>query len=202
MSKRDTEFIFETGALKFVKRSWQQFFSIPVQNVSEHTFRIMWLALLISRMEFFGRNKKCNISEEKIMKMVLVHDIAESRMGDTNLVSRRYCKQDEQLAMNDILDKTQFKKDFLSIYKEFNERKSWEAKIVKDADNLDVDIECEELKSRGAEIPKEWTKFRKKVCQDFYTQSARLLSKKVKQADPNDWHQFGRNRFNSGDWKK
>ena len=194
--KKDTELIYEVGMLRFVDRMWKQFFGPDLQNVSEHSFRIIFTSLMIARME------KAKISEEKIMKMALIHDLVESRTGDTHYLSRRYCHREEGMAIKDILKGTIFEKEFLLLYEEFEERKTLEAKIVKDADNLDVDIEIRETTARGGKAPKDWKNHRKKVYKDFYTNSARKIAKTIATSDPNDWHMLGRNRFNSGDWKK
>jgi len=47
-----------------------------------------------------------------------------------------------------------------------------------------------------------WKKFRTTARADFYTKSAKKLAAAILKADPNDWHQLGRNRFTSGDWRK
>ena len=194
--KRNVELIYEIGMLRFVDRMWKQFFGPDLQNVSEHSFRIVFTAMLIARME------KIKIDESKLMKMALIHDLTESRTGDLHYQSRRYCTRDEKLAAEDIFKGTIFERDFLEIYREYEERKSWEAKIVKDADHLDVDIEIREATTRGGKLPKTWKSHRKMVYKEFYTASAKKLAKTLEGSDPNDWHQMGRNRFNTGDWKK
>ena len=194
--KRDVELVFETGSLRFVDRMWKQLFGNNLQNDTEHTFRIVWVALIIARME------KKKIDTEKIMKMALVHDLVESRTGDTHYLSRRYTDRNDMLAIKDIFKSTSLEKDFIEIFEEYEERKSLEAKIVKDADNLDIDIETREVEFRGGKIPRLWRKFRARARRDFYTDSAKKLTGAILKSDPNDWHMLGRNRFNSGDWKK
>jgi len=147
-TKRDVELIYEIGCLRFVDRAWKQFFGPNLQNVSEHSFRVVFVALMIARME------KRKVDESKIMKMALIHDLAESRTGDLHYLSKRYCKREEKGAAKDIFAKTVFEKDFVDLFEEYEERKSLEAKIVKDADNLDIDIEIRENTTRGVKIPR------------------------------------------------
>lgn len=194
--KRDIEFIFEIGRLRFVDRAWKQLFGPDLQNVSEHTMRVVWLSLIVAKYE------KTKIDENKLIKMAIVHDLDESRTGDTHLVSRRYSTRFSQKAIDDIFKATALNDSFITIFQEFEKCKTLEAKIVKDADNLDVDIETVEAKSRGGKIPRLWRKFRLMTYKDFYTQSAKKIARTIERADPNDWHQLGRNRFNDGDWKK
>lgn len=200
--KRDVELIFETGTLRFVDRMWKQLFGPELQNDAEHTFRIVWVALILANMALSGRNRKLKIDINKIIKMVLVHDLVESRTGDTHYLSRRYTKRNDILAAKDIFKSTSLEKEFITIFEEYEKRETIEAKIAKDADNLDIDIETREVKARGGKIPRMWGKFRRTARRDFYTNSAKKLAQAILSADPNDWHQLGRNRFNSGDWKK
>ncbi len=211
--KRNVELIYEVGSLRFVDRMWKQFFGPDLQNVSEHSYRVIFTALAIARSEkkkvseaLSGRNGKLNnrieIDESKIIKMALIHDLVESRTGDLHYQSRRYCTRDEESAAKDIFKGTFFEKDFLELFEEYERRKSLEAKIVKDADNLDVDIEIMETTTRGGKAPRTWQNHRKMVYKDFYTSSAKKLWKAFYTTDPNDWHQLGKNRFNTGDWKK
>ncbi|MFH1855027.1 MAG: HD domain-containing protein [bacterium] len=201
--KRDVELLFEAGTLRFVDRMWKQLFGPELQNDAEHAFRVIWSALILAKMEqLSGRNRKQNIDTGKLIKMALVHDLVESRTGDTHYLSRRYTKRDDMLAIKDIFKSTSLDKEFVEIFKEYEERKTLEAKIVKDADNLDIDIETREVEYRGGKIPRMWRKFRTTARADFYTKSAKKLAQAVVKADPNDWHQLGRNRFTTGDWKK
>ena len=52
--------------------------------------------------------------KERLIKMALVHDIAETRTGDRNYVNRRYSAHDEKIATEDVLFGTIFP-DFLDI---------------------------------------------------------------------------------------
>ncbi|MBI4993070.1 MAG: hypothetical protein HZC26_02960 [Candidatus Magasanikbacteria bacterium] len=64
-----------------------------------------------------------------------------------------------------------------------------EAKIVKDADNLDVDVELREMAERGSKLPEKWQKFRRFVRDEkLYTASAKKLLDEIQDSDPADWH--------------
>lgn len=195
MKKRDVDFLFEIGRMRFSERSWSRLFNTSVANDTEHTLRVLWLALLISRME-----KKGN--EEKIMKIALVHDIGESRTGDTDYLSRQYVEQKEDLAIKDMLTETHFEKDFIKFWKELEKRSSIESKIVKDADNLDIDFELVEQRECNEELVEYKTKKREELLYNhLFTESAKKLWTKIHKSKPHNWHMKTRNRFNSGDWK-
>jgi len=106
------------------------------------------------------------------------------------------------LALEHMLEQTPFKQEFLSLFDEYEERSTIEAKIVKDADYLDVDLDLREQGANGAEIERIWETSRNFVGRKLFTKTARDLHKKIKSASPHDWHvQSPYNRSNGGDWK-
>ena len=181
--KKDLELLYEIGTLKNVQRGWRQHLGMDVANILEHSFRVMYLALILARMEKVK-------NEEKIMKMVLVHDIAETRVSDLSYVQKSYVTADEERAAKEIFEGTILQNLEQEVLKEYEERKSIEAKIVKDADNLDIDIELKELEWRGAVLSKKWPGFRKMVRDEkLYTKSAKKLWDAIQKSDPHDWHE-------------
>jgi len=191
---RDIEFLYEIGCMRFINRSWQRFLGPNVANLSEHIFRVTWISIILAK-----REKVQDL--EKILKMALVHDIVESRTADSDYISRQYLEMNEKQAIEDILNETSLEKDFLETLEEYEERKCIEAKIVKDADNLDVDMELRENEYHS--FPKWHIEKRKDVIRDeLFTESAKCLWDEICISNPHDWHQEGRNRFNKGDWSK
>ncbi|MBI2514850.1 HD domain-containing protein [Candidatus Wolfebacteria bacterium] len=181
-NQRDIEFLFEIGSLRNMSRAWTQSLGMDSASISEHTFRVVWLALIIARMEGVK-------NEEKIMKMALVHDLAESRTGDANYTQALYAKRDEDAAARDIFNRTALLDFYKNIFLEYEKRKSVEAKIVKDADNLDIDLETKEFDERGSKLPRKWAGFRRKVRDEkLYTESAKKIWDLIQDADPSDWH--------------
>jgi putative hydrolase of HD superfamily len=193
--KRDLELLYEIGCLRFIERAWKQFFGPDFQNLAEHHLRVIWIALTLAKYE--GRG-----NQEKIIKMALIHDLAESRTGDVHYVSRMYIKRDETLGMKDILEGTVMEKEMMALWHEYEQRKTIEAKIVKDADTLDVDMEVQEQEMKGHKHSIVWKRDRKIfVPKQLQTASAKKLWKTVIKSKPYDWHIHARNRVNNGDWK-
>jgi putative hydrolase of HD superfamily len=195
---RDLEFLYELGALRYMPRQWARFHMPHVANNSEHMFRVAWIALIIAARE----GKK--VDTAKIVKMAMAHDIAESRTGDVDYLARQYVERDESRALNDMLDDTSVQKEFAELLHEYEERKSLESQIVKDADNLDVDMELREQFSQGHNLPNDWTKQREYVgANKLFTKTARVMHAAILKSNPNDWHiNSPSNRINGGDWKK
>lgn len=194
---RTVELMFEIGTLRHIERTWKNFLNPDVANCTEHMFRVLWLALTISRMEGEG-------SHERILKIALMHDVTESRTGDTNYISRQYVKRNEEMAVDDIFGGTIHEVETKALFKEYEERTSIEAKIVKDADTIDVEMELAELRSKGHSLGHAFVKDRKaNVYPRLFTKSAKKLWDSIAAADPHAWHLTSeRNRHKGGDWKK
>lgn len=194
--KRDLEFLYEVGALRLLPRQWQRFHLRGAQNITEHHFRVLWLALIIAANEGVK-------DTAKIMKMALVHDISESRTNDVDYMARQYVERHEDRAIADMLENTSLKDEFLDAWHEYHERTSIEAKIVKDADNLDVDMELREFSSQGSKLEEMWSEQRETIAKtQLFTKTAKRLQKEIRQSDPHSWHSNSpSNRLNGGDWR-
>lgn len=201
---RDTELLYEIGCFRHVQRTWKRFHNPDVANASEHTFRVMWTALLLAKHERAMGGVAKKLSEEKILKIAMAHDLAESRTGDVDYISRQYTTRDEEKGAHDMFSGTVFAKEVLPLLAEYEKRESLEAKIVKDADTLDVELELMEEHSRGNELGGKLLESRKVVVYNkLFTESARQFWHKIHGTHPHSWHMNASgNRFNSGDWKK
>ena len=178
---RDLEFLFEIGSMRNVQRMWRQHFGMDVANDLEHTIRVAWTALILARMEVVS-------DDGKIIKMALLHDIAETRTVDHGHVHKAYVVSDEKKAAHDIFDGTTLQ-DLEVLLDEYTERVSVESRIVKDADNLDVDLELRELAEKGSTLPQKWFKSRKLVrTKKLYTASAKKVWDLLQKADSASWH--------------
>lgn len=195
-TQRDLEFLYEIGSLRFIDRAWKQFLGPNFANLADHHLRVIWLALVLAKME---RQK---VDLQKIMIMALVHDIAESRTGDVHYISRQYTRRDEIKAITDMLKDTVLSEVMLQAWHEYESRKSLEAQIVKDADWLDVDLEIQEQKAMGRTHMEAWDDNRSVIAQLFFTRSAKRLWKAIKKSKPHDWYRHARNRFVEGDIKQ
>lgn len=178
--KRDLELLYEVGSLRFIERAWKQFLNPDYANLAEHHLRVVWIALLLAKYEGKG-------NVEKIMKMALVHDVSESRTGDLNYLNKQYASRHESKAIKDVFKDTHLEKEMIALWHEYESKKTIEAKIVKDADFLDVDFELKEQESMGRKKMKSWALTRKKIFTKLYTPSAKKLWKAIQTSKPEDW---------------
>jgi putative hydrolases of HD superfamily len=195
---RDLEFLYEIGAIRLIPRQWHRFHLDGVGDLADHHFRVLWLALTIASRE------KATVDTGKMMKMALVHDIAESRTGDVDYLARQYVERHEDLGIADMLADTSLEAEFIALWHEYEARECIEAKIVKDADNLDVDLEIEEQRSKGHHLPADWDELVPPSAKSkLYTKSAEAIRASIQKSNPHDWHlKSPRNRLNGGDWKQ
>ena len=192
--KRDLELLYEVGCLRFLQRNWRQFLNADVSNEAEHSYRVAWIAMVLAKNE--------GVKDlGKVVRMALVHDVGESRSGDVHYVSRQYTSRDEELAIEDVFSGTSLAKEMIELWKEYERRETIEAKIVKDADNLDVEFELKEQEAKGETLRKYWFDARQRIYNNLYTKSAKKMWKEIQNSNPHDWHFFARNRFTAGDWK-
>src|SRR5260221_9953749 len=190
---RDIEFLYEMGTLRYATRTWNQFLNPNCQNLTEHTLRVIWISLILAKYEGITNT-------EKVMKMAICHDISESRSVDVNYISRQYADRHEDKAIADTLESTVLREEFLPIWEEYERKECPEAQVVKDADNLDVDLELKELEAMGNKLGEALRPTREKVAETkFYTETAKKMWKDIQASDPHTWHMTGKNRFTTGD---
>lgn len=195
--RRDVDLLFELGALRFIDRMWVRFLRPDFQNLTEHHFRVAWIALIIAKYEGIKNT-------DKILKMALVHDVSESRTGDVDYLARQYVERNEEKAIEDVFEGTIVGDELVELWKEYEAKETIEAQIVKDADNLDVDLDIIEQIHKGVKFADEWPGMRDFVYKNkLYTKTAKKLHRQIINANPHDWHGKSKaNRINSGDWKK
>ena len=179
---RDLDLLFEIGSLRYVPRGWLQHLAIHCASDLEHSVRVVFLALILARRS----GKK--VDEAKITMMALLHDIAETRVSDLSYVQKVYVKADEPRALADMFAGT-ILASFADVVTEYERRDTLEAKIVKDADNLDIDIELKEIEEQGHNLPKKLHQLRKMIRDEkLYTDEARALWDEIQTSDPARWH--------------
>jgi len=182
-SDRNIDFLYEIGSLRNIPRAWQQILTGKVQNISEHLFRVTMIAWMIAVAE--------KADTEKVIKIALIHDVSESRTGDIAFMHRDYVVRHEELAETDIFKDTLLEKEAKNLLKEYMDRMSLEAKIVKDADNLDVDLELKELSKIGDSGAMGMQKQHRPTirAKKLYTKTAKKMWDDIQKINPNSWHE-------------
>lgn len=195
-TNKDLDLLYELGTLRFIPRAWKQMLGGNFANLAEHHFRVAWTAMILAKMEGQG-------DTGKIVKMALVHDLAESRTGDAHYMSRLYVERNEAAAIHDTLQGTSLEKEMLELWEEYEKLESIEAKLVKDADWLDVDLELREQAMNGNQLEEHFKIHRAEaMLPRLKTESGKKMFEQILKSNPHNWHLNGKNRITSGDWKK
>jgi putative hydrolase of HD superfamily len=133
--EKQLQFIVEIDKVKNIFRKSRLFHDDRFENDAEHSWTISIMALLLKEYSNFS------INIEKVISMLLIHDIVEVDAGDAFLYSenRKEAYNNETKAAERIfglLDKDQ-KIYFINLWKEFEERKTNEAKFAAVFDRLE-----------------------------------------------------------------
>jgi 5'-deoxynucleotidase YfbR-like HD superfamily hydrolase len=147
--------LIELQRLKRLERTGWTLRGLPngTESVAAHSFGVSITAMLLAD-EIKTRGLEVNI--ERVLKMALVHDWAETRVGDMPKTAGSYFgaeirKRAETAAFADIVGSpgaaaTQYK----DLYQDYEQRDSLEARLVKAADIIDLLIQAYALEHAGA----------------------------------------------------
>ncbi|MCD6548980.1 MAG: HD domain-containing protein [Thermodesulfobacterium sp.] len=154
--ERYAKLLFESALLKRIQRTGYAYLGTGGENVASHSFGVAFCAWILSEI--------CNdqIDREKLFKMALIHDLAETRIGDFNAVNKIYNKADERKALEDAFSNTSLKEEVLSLWKEYRNLENLEAKLVHDADVIDLIIQLKEQKDLNNPYADKWIEYAKK----------------------------------------
>ena len=173
---RITNLLFEIGTLRNMKRMHCQTLPQANDTIASHSFEVAITGMVLAKME--------NADENKVLKMCLFHDIAEARTGDANFIHSHYVKADEKEAIKDQYSETPIEKEVVEILNEYEERKSKESIIAKDADLINQTIlQCNYLKDSKKDLTR-WNRHSMKLLK---TKSAKKLAKTIINKNPFDW---------------
>jgi len=179
--KSIAEFLFTAAMLRRTPRSGLQFLGSGRESVAEHVFQSMMAAFSLVKME---QDKGVEVDENKILKLCLLHDMLESRTGDHNYVNKKYIKVDEEKALADMCGPLFFGAEIRELVLEFEEKKSYEAKIAADADQLALMVLLKEQQDLGNAYAEKWLVVAR---QRLLTESGRLLAESLSETDWAEW---------------
>jgi putative hydrolase of HD superfamily len=155
------ELFLETAILKRVPRAgWFQRGVPHVESVAEHSFGVAFMALALADVVNgdLGRESGHRLLDlEKVMAMALLHDLAEVRLTDlpvtaVQLIPESTKSQAEASAIGELLAPLPAAGRWKVLWQEFEDRSSPEGQLVRDADKLEMMVQClryEQAGSRG-----------------------------------------------------
>ncbi len=123
------------------------------ESVAAHSFGVGVTAMLLAD-ELMQQGVVVNV--EKVLRMALLHDWAEVRVGDMPRTATEYFgaevrKSAEAAAFRDIVNSLgQAESLYADLYEDYEQRGSLEARLVKMADIVDLLVEALALERAGA----------------------------------------------------
>ena len=152
--------------LKTIKRSgWIHKSNITSpESVADHSYSMCMMSMILAEI--------MNLDSGYIMKMVIIHDLAESMVGDhmPDNISTEEKHLLEDKAMKKIISKlpNSLRKNYLCIWNEYNNNITVNAKFVHNMDKLEMALQAKEYEFEG--YPKE-------VLQPFIKSATDYISK-------------------------
>ena len=152
--------------LKSVKRAgWVSKAGISnAESVSDHTYSMCAMGMILSDM--------LGLDTEKVMKMIIIHDLAESIIGDymPNEITREKKRLEEGKAMSSILYQVPSvaRSSYEMIWQEYQANKTRAAKFVHKLDKLEMAIQSIQYINQG---------YSSKVLLQFFASARRSLGK-------------------------
>jgi putative hydrolase of HD superfamily len=147
--------LIELQRLKRLERTGWTLRGLPngTESVAAHSFGVCVTAMMLADEV---KMRGTNIDTELVLRMALVHDWAETRVGDmpktaTNYFGADARKHAEASAFADIVEAVGPRaSQYESLYQDYEQRISIEARLVKAADVIDLLIQAYALERSGA----------------------------------------------------
>ncbi len=147
--------LIELQRLKRLDRTGWTLRGLPngTESVAAHSFGVGVTAMILAdEIKARGLTVDC----ERVLRMALLHDWAETRVGDmprtaTNYFGSEARKSAETRAFADIIRGAGVgEAEYEALYQDYEQRRSLEARLVKAADVIDLLVQAYALEHAGA----------------------------------------------------
>ena len=172
-----THFLFEVGMLKRTPRTGLQFLGSGDDSVAEHILRTTYIAFALGRLQ-------PEVDRERLLLLALLHDVPEARTGDLNYQNKKYVHVDEEAAVRDLARSLPFGAELRQLLEEFGARRTLEARLANDCDQLELLLVLKEEKDRGNPQADEWIPFALKRLQEPVSKD---LARSILDTHSSDW---------------
>ena len=116
------------------------------ESVADHSYSMAIMGMIISDLE--------NYNSEKILKMILLHDLAESKIGDytPNQITKENKIKIENNAYDEMISTLpeSIKLQYAQIWEEYQKQESPESKIVRQIDKLEMALQAKMYQNEGS----------------------------------------------------
>ncbi len=143
------ELFLELGNLKRLPRTGWLLRGIPnPESVAEHSYRVALITMFLAD-ELKARGVEIDV--ERALKIALLHDVGEARITDIPMPAQKYFDkaEGEVKALQDMLKVTGREKEYLSLFREYEEELTLEGKLVEFADRFEMLLQAFEYENAG-----------------------------------------------------
>lgn len=181
---RIADFLFEVGTMRKLMRMHRQVLLTDdmSDSISSHSFRVAIVGWFLAKEE--------GADLYKTTMMCLLHDMNEARTGDHNWLHKRYVKIFEEEIDEEQLGELPYP-DLKVLIDEYQERKSLESIIAKDADLIDQILLLREYEWVGNKEAMKWLYEKDKDggnrLKRLKTKSAVKLAEAIYTRGPSGW---------------
>lgn len=147
--------LIELQRLKRLDRTGWSLRGLPhgTESVAAHSFGVSVTAMMLADKI---KTRGLDVDLERVLKMALLHDWAETRVGDMPRTATNYFGADirrraETAAFADVVATLETaESEYKNLYQDYEQRESLEARLVKAADVIDLLIQAYALEHAGA----------------------------------------------------
>lgn len=146
---RALSFFRIVGQLKTLKRTgWVNNNIVLPESVADHMYRMSMMSFMITDP---------SVNKDKLMKICLVHDLAESIVGDITPhqdISKDEKRRMEEKALRSIvsdIDNEDVGNEILGLWLEYEDGESKEACLARQLDKLEMIVQADEYERVGVE---------------------------------------------------
>jgi len=139
-SDKTLPLLLEALSLKNLERTGWRLRQAPRESVAEHVYGAATIALILARMERLSAK-----DEHALVRLALLHDLHEARIGDLVPSQKRRKKPDEAKVEREMLEGTLLEPEIALLA-----RKGRLKTLVNDADRLDMLFRALENREKGS----------------------------------------------------
>jgi len=131
---------------KIYRKGWQTKLGIDKpETVADHSYSMATISMIIASLQ--------SLDIKKVLEMSLIHDLAESKIGDLTPeeISQEEKFNQEDQAMKNIFSNLpkNISEDYLKIWTEFKEKTSNESIFVHDMDKFELALQANVYQKEG-----------------------------------------------------
>lgn len=181
--ERIVNFLYEVGTLRKLMRIHRQTLLTDdmSDSIASHSYRVAIISWFLAKEE--------GVDPYKTVMMALLHNMGEVRSNDHNWVHKRYVKIFQEEIDAEQLGNLPYP-DLKNFIDEYQERKSKESVLAKEADSLDQILLLREYEWVGNKEARTWLYGKGKgnaQLAKLKTKTEKMLGQEMYKVNPSDW---------------